>query len=331
MPDMVFVKDATDLRFIGLNRAGEELLGYSREEVIGKTDYELFPKEQADLFTERNQAVVRDRVRIEIPEEPVLTRFNGTRILHTTKIPICGNDGTPKYILGISSDITEKMRAEEALSRATRKLGFLNAITFTDIQNALFSLSGFLELEKQIPADEKTRTYRDKQTRIIQSISDALQFTRNYQELGINPPAWQDVSRAFLLGISHIDMTGLSRTMQLDRLEIYADPLLERVFEALAGNVLHHAGTATGIRLWYRETPEGLMLVFEDNGAGIPKAMKEKIFERRYVGKKGVGLFLSREILSITGITIRETGTEGAGARFEMMVPKGMYRFSKES
>jgi signal transduction histidine kinase len=69
------------------------------------------------------------------------------------------------------------------------------------------------------------------------------------------------------------------------------------------------------------------VLVFEDDGAGIPAPMKEKIFERRYEDKTGVGLFLAREILSITGITIQETGTEGKGARFEMTVPKGMFRF----
>ncbi len=228
----------------------------------------------------------------------------------------------------LEAELEQRRRAEEALNRATRKMSFLNAITFTDIRNALFSLSGYLELEKELPADEKTQEYRQKQERIIQKISAALRFAKNYQDLGIKLPAWQDVSQAFLIGISHTDSLKLNRKIQLDNLEIYADPLLEKVFQTLAENVLLHGVGATEISLRYRETPGGLTLVFEDNGAGIPELMKEKIFERRTEGRIGTGLFLVREILSITGITIRESGTEGRGARFEMTVPRGAYRFA---
>jgi ABC-type amino acid transport substrate-binding protein len=231
----------------------------------------------------------------------------------------------------LNAELDQHRRADEALNRATRKLGFLNAITFNDIQNALFSLTGFLELEKELPADEKTQEYRQKQGQIIHTIAAALRFAKNYQDLGMNPPAWQDVSRTFLIGISHIDLSNLDRKIPRDHLEIYADPLLERVFLTLAENVLLHGMTATEISLHYRRTPEGLVLVFRDNGVGIPAAMKERVFERRFEGKKGVGLYLAREILSITGITITETGTEGTGARFEMLVPEGAYRFPDKS
>ena len=110
-------------------------------------------------------------------------------------------------------------------------------------------------------------------------------------------------------------------------MEIYADPLLENVFFALAENSILHGETATEIRLWHQESPEGLILFFGDNGIGIQYDLKEKIFDRQYDEQDGTGLFLSREILSITGITIRETGEPGNGARFEIVVPKGEYRF----
>ena len=84
---------------------------------------------------------------------------------------------------------------------------------------------------------------------------------------------------------------------------------------------------ATEVTLGYQITVDGLVLFFEDNGGGIPDANKEKIFERGYGTQQGMELFLVREILGITGITIRETGRYGSGARFEMTIPKRSYRF----
>lgn len=327
IPDMLFVKDAQDLRFVRFNRAGEELLGYSRQEMYGKNDHDLFPKEEADFFTAKDREVFHERKLVEVPEEAIMTRYHGERILHTKKIPIFDANNNPLYLLGISSDITERKRAEEALTRATRKLSLLNAVTFTDIQNAVFSLAGYLGLEKRLPADEKTREYRRKEEGLVKEISAALQYVKNYQDLGKKPPSWQDVAHVFLLGISHTDSTRLDRNIQFDNLEIYADPLLENVFLALAENVIQHGTMATEIVLRYHNSTEGLTLVFEDNGSGIPDDLKEQIFERRFDGGKGGSLFLVREILSITGITIHETGIAGRGARFEMLVPKGSYRF----
>jgi signal transduction histidine kinase len=111
-------------------------------------------------------------------------------------------------------------------------------------------------------------------------------------------------------------------------LEIYADPLFGKVFYNLIDNALKYGGgKMTAIRIISRETNTGLILVFEDDGAGIAGEDKKHLFERGYGKNTGLGLFLSREILSITGITIRETGDPGNGGRFEMAVPKGGYRF----
>lgn len=113
LPNMVFVKDAEQLRFVRFNRAGEELLGYARSELIGKNDYDFFPKEQADAFTAKDRAVLKGNRIVDIPEEKIETRSQGVRILHTKKIPLLGLDGRPQYLLGISEDITEFMLAEQ--------------------------------------------------------------------------------------------------------------------------------------------------------------------------------------------------------------------------
>jgi K+-sensing histidine kinase KdpD len=161
---------------------------------------------------------------------------------------------------------------------------------------------------------KKTSRYQEKQVRLLKSIADLLKFSKLYQDLGLKPAVWQNVKQTLLLALSHLDISKLSRRLNLDGLEIYTDPLFENVFFTLAQNVVVHGKTATELAVWYYETPDALIPVFENNGAGIPADMKEKIFERQYEERKGMGLFLAREILSITGITIKETGEPGTGA-----------------
>jgi len=329
IPAALFVRDAENLQMMRINRAGEDLLGYARKDVYGKTDRDLFLENEADSFIKTDREVLAEgRIR-DISREKILTKSNGERILHTRKIPIYDNEGTPKYLLGISEDITERVAMEETLGRATKKLNLLNSITFDEIQSAVFSLSCYLELEEEMPEDGRREQYRQKLAVILQILKDSLGFARNYQDLGLRPPAWQNVTHAFLYAVSHLDMLEVSRDLRIEGLEIYADPLIEKVFFVLVENVILHGETATRISLHCRETDDGLTLVFEDDGTGIPGHMKEKIFKKRCEGKPGMGLFLVREILSITDISIRETGQPGKGARFEILAPKGVYRFVK--
>jgi signal transduction histidine kinase len=110
-------------------------------------------------------------------------------------------------------------------------------------------------------------------------------------------------------------------------LEIYADPLLEKVFYNLFDNAFRYGGEITEISLSCCRQGALLVLAFCDNGIGIRPEDKERIFRKGYGKNTGLGLFLSREILSITGIEIRETGEFQKGARFEIIVPSGYYRF----
>ncbi len=311
-------------RIIDANTAAAEMHGYTAEELKGMKITDLDTEESRRSAPERFERVLRGEL---LEGEAVHVRKDGTRF------PIEINSrvlslGDRRYVFAIDRDISERKRAEEALQLATRKLNLLNQVTFSDIKNVMFSLSGYIELQKHLAADETSREYLEKQAGLVRQVEDWIRFAEMYQGLGLRPPAWQNVEHAFIYGISHLDFSGISRSLRLDNLEIYADPLLETVFFSLAENVIEHAATATEVSLRYRETDEGLTLIFEDNGAGIPGRMKEAVFERQHERKKGLGLFLVREILSITGIDVCETGSSGSGARFEIHIPRNGYRFA---
>jgi len=296
----------------------------------GYTTGEMLTKNIADLDSPESARLVPERFRLlltgeHIRGEAIHVRKDGT------VFPIEINSGlidfgTKKYILAIDRDITERKKSEHALQQVTKKLTLLNSVTFNDIQNSVFTLNGYLALDRSPEGNEPVRTYLDDEVESVGKISDALNFAKHYQDLGVHPPQWQNVNQSFIIGISHLDFSSIHRTVHLDDLEIYADSLLEQVFFTLANNILLHANTATTVTIGYQPVGDNLLIFLEDNGIGIPETIKEKIFDRGFGTQKGMELFLVREILSITGITIRETGEAGKGARFEMTVPKGMYR-----
>ena len=117
IPNMVFVKDAKHLRFVKVNKAGESLIGYSRKDLIGKNDYDFFPKKEADCFTAHDRKVLESGKLLDIAEEPIHTRLNGTRTLHTKKIPLYDKNGFPEFLLGISEDITKQRQSDAMLKK----------------------------------------------------------------------------------------------------------------------------------------------------------------------------------------------------------------------
>jgi signal transduction histidine kinase len=166
--------------------------------------------------------------------------------------------------------------------------------------------------------DPKILESLDRLEAAARSISGDVEFTRVYQVLGSHEPRWQNVGTI----LSHLNVPPEIRFCpETDKIGIHADPMLEKVFYNLLDNSIRHGGKVRQIRVHAKRLPEGLIVIWEDDGQGVPATDKELIFSRGYGHNSGLGLFLVREILAITGITIRENGAPGCGARFEILVP----------
>lgn len=229
----------------------------------------------------------------------------------------------------LACDVTERKRAEEALRLANKKLTILNSITRHDINNQLTAFQGFLELyHREYQRDAKAQGYFNRLIEITNIIENTISFAKFYQELGVQAPVWQQVRETILTSVAVLASPEITLVVDVGDVEIFADLLLEKVFYTLAENAVRHGEMVTKIRFTTEETPDALKIICEDNGRGVPTEAKERIFKREYYQHTGLGLFLAREILDITGITIHETGEPGKGARFEITVPKGAYRFT---
>jgi signal transduction histidine kinase len=165
-----------------------------------------------------------------------------------------------------------------------------------------------------------------------QRISSMIRFTKEYEEIGITVPVWQDISTLVNSVIKEAPLGQVTVKNDIPAgTEVYADPLIAKVCYNLMDNAVQYGGKITTIRFAFIERDGNNVMVCEDDGVGVVAEEKEKIFDRGFGKNTGLGLALSREILDITGITIRETGEPGKGARFEMMVPNGAYRFNTGS
>jgi signal transduction histidine kinase len=222
--------------------------------------------------------------------------------------------------------------ANKSLGIANKKLNTLSSITRHDILNQLTGLDGYLTILKKKESDSILIDYIEKAKTVTKRISSLIQFTKQYENLGINTPIWQDCRTIVDTAVMHASLGQVIVKNDLSPgTEVYADSLLERVFYNLIENTLHYGGDQTKtIHISSQESDVNLTILYEDDGVGITAEDKMRLFTHGFGKHTGLGLFLSREILSITDITITENGTPGKGARFEILLPPEKYRMRKE-
>jgi signal transduction histidine kinase len=229
-------------------------------------------------------------------------------------------------------DITGRKQAELALTEANRKISLLTNITRHDITNKILAVSSYLELIRELATDPVQIEYLDKQEQAVMAMNEQIEFTREYQQLGTEAPTWQDAEKILRIVKTQVDFGKVSLENTIGSLEILAGPMLDKVFSNLCDNAVKYGGPAIKtIRISSHQDERDLLVVIEDDGAGISAQDLPRLFERGFGKHTGLGLFLSREILSITGITIRVTSNPGEGARFEIRVPAGKFRLTADA
>jgi signal transduction histidine kinase len=207
-----------------------------------------------------------------------------------------------------------------------KKLQVVGGVTRHDVLNQLTVIIGYNDLLGIIVEDKKIKDFLEKERFALNKIRRLFQFAKDYENIAVDPPRWQTIRNLTNHVSEDFDVKNVRITADTGMASVLADPLFDRVFHHLFDNALRYGETVTEIKISLQQTgPSGLLLV-ENNGVSIPAADKERIFERGYGKGIGWGLFLAREILAATGMTITETGEPGKGVRFEITLPPGSFR-----
>ena len=318
LPVGIFIKTAGDGRYVFWNDACGDLFHLAASFALGKTDRELFPANTVSAIEKEDRLLFMNRS--EVKSKILSNKYLGNRIIHMIIVPIFDSDGSPQYILGISKDVSHE--------NINLKMDLLFSITRQDILDNLSVIMSHLERAQLKNTHDDMQKFFNKTIGAIESIRNQISYMRALQELGLVSPKWQSVSQAFNDAKKLLPDTGVDTFVDVGNLEVFADPLLPRVFFTLLDNSLR-AGSrpTTVIRLSVLREKQGLSIVYEDNGPGIPDRDKERVFETGYDDGTSQGLFLVRELLGFTRIRIRENGVYGSGVRFEIEVPEDKFRF----
>lgn len=350
IPNMIFVKEADELRFVRFNRAGESLLGFQREDLLGRNDYDLFPPDEADFFTKKDRSVLESGRMLEIAEEPIHTA-GGTRYLHTKKVPLLDPvTGAPQYLLGISEDITERRLAEDAIraarnaaEEASRAKSQFLANMSHELRTPLTAILGYAEMLQEDATAPTTIQDLDQilwaGRHLLELISGILDLSKvEAGRMDLRPETF-DV-RTFVDAIEQTmrpqtSSKGNTFVVQSEGdvpTVIHCDRL--RLRQCLL-NLVSNATKFTQdgeVRIVVRADGEHLEFSICDTGIGMSEEQVNRVFEpfyqadmsrtRRY-GGTGLGLSITRRIAELMSGTLTVESRLGKGTKFTLSVPIG--------
>ena len=320
VPDLIAIIDRNH-HIVQVNKAMTERLGIQRDDVLGHACFEVLHHAMLPAGFCPHQLLLTDGK--EHSQEIREDTLNGDFLV--TASPLHDTTGTLIGSVHIMHDITERKRAEISLQLALKKLNMLSSITRHDIQNQLMGLRAYFDFFKEKITDPELLVFISKEEKAVGAMSRQIEFTRYYENIGVNAPQWQDIAVIIRSSASQLPSDASALDITFSGIEVFADPLISKVFYNLMENSLRHGGHVTKNSFSFERINGDAMITYRDDGIGVPLEDKENIFRKGFGKHTGLGLFLTREILSITGITIREKGEPGKGVTFEIMIPHDMY------
>lgn len=322
-----FLPDGTH---VFINDAYCRYFGKTRQELMQTKFRPDIPREDLIYITKTLRSLTRKHPVATIENRIVMP--DGTlRWQQWSDRAIFDEHGRIMEYQSVGRDITEIKHAEDAILEANNKLNLLSSITRHDILNQLTALLMLEEFLKEDITEEQPSTYVDAIIDVTNKIEEQIQFTRDYQDLGQIKPAWQNLRMVADQAVRQSLSCNIRTDIDVDGIFVYADLMLEKVFQNLYDNTIRHGKTATQIRVSFRNDDSVGIITIADDGIGVHRDMKQKIFDRYTGSNTGLGLFLVSEILAITGIRIQENGVPGKGCSFEISIPEGKWRRDTQS
>jgi PAS domain S-box-containing protein len=317
-PALIVIRDLEG-RIVRANRAYAERMGVPAERLIGMHMSELMAEDWAMTHAE-DLEIIRTGKPLMSVEKAYRARDTEKRWGLVDTLPYIDDSGKARGVISFTLDITRRKLMEEELERARKKLYLLGSITRHDLLNHLTALNGYLGIA-QFKQDEKlTQDYVQKAAWSGENMRKILEFSQDYERMGTQRPTWFRVQEVAEKGVAEVQAHDAKVSLELEGVEILADRMVEKVFHNLADNAVRH-GNASQVRFFLEKKGEDLKIVCQDDGVGVPPGKRAGMFDDRF----GHGLYLVKEVLKMTGMSIEETSPPN-GARFEITVPPGNYR-----
>ena len=363
IPDMIFVKTAKDLRFVRLNKAGEELLECSRKDLLGKTDHDLFPKEQADFFTSKDREVLAGKTLVDISEEPIQTKAEGLIYLHTKKIPLLDEQGVAEHLLGISEDITDRkqtearlreseMKRNEALRQSDELKSALLASVSHELRTPLTAMKGSVSsiigngsVSKDQEREDVLKGIDSEINYMSHLIDNLLDMSQIEAGALIPHKEWHLLEDLVEGALRRTEQTLDTRNIEIHIPEnvppIFVDAVeMQQVFINLLDNAVKYSLPASPIRIHVRVEAQQITVEASNMGEPIQPQDLERIFDRFYrrpptrkqpIRGTGLGLAICKGIIEAHGGRIWADSIGGeVTITFTIPIIESMPNFSLE-
>ena len=320
-----------DCKILSINKVAADVRGKSPKELVGTSAFEAFPETTAAQFSE-NIKNVFDTGNSMSMDEKVFVK--GRELYNNTSLnPVRDDKGRVIAVAGIVRDITERKKTEKELKRSRDKLKMMNekllvigSLSRHDVRNKLTAVAGNVYLMREkLAGDSEVLDYLKQIEKSVEETVKILEFAKAYEMLGVEELVYVDVEKAFDEAVSLFSSLRDVKVVNDCRgLTVLADSLLRTLFYNLVDNSLKYGEKLSRIRVFYEEENGGLKVIYEDDGVGIPEAVKPKLFNAGYTTGKGsgYGLYLIKKMMEVYGWTIVETGEPRRGAQFVIAIPK---------